>query len=185
MQIRGSVIHARKAFVEAHFGQEAWKRVLQELDEESRKVVEGLMVSAGWYPFEVGKDLDEAIVNVLGKGDPKIFEDIGVQSAKENLTKDHKSFLSPGNPHGFMSLANTIYQFYYDTGRRTYEKTGDTSGVMTTYEAETFSVPDCMTVIGWYKEALRMCGAKNVKMEEETCRAKGGDCCRYRIEWEM
>ena len=54
---------------------------------------------------------------------------------------------------------------------------------MTTYDAETFSVPDCLTVVGWYKEALKMCGVKNVSITEETCRATGGEHCRYVIKW--
>jgi len=38
---------------------------------------------------------------------------------------------------------------------------------------------------GWYKEALKMCGAKNVVAVEEECRAKGGSCCRYRFQWKQ
>ncbi len=185
MQVRGSVLHARKTFVMEHFGPEAWNKVIQSLPSESGEVYKGIIISAGWYPFKVGEDLDKAIVEILGKGDPAIFETIGVQSARDNLSGAHQSFISKGKPHEFLAQANTIYKFYYDTGRRTYEKSGPTSGVMTTYDAETFSVPDCMTVIGWYKEGLRMCGAKNVEMVEETCRAKGGQFCRYRIQWEM
>ncbi len=56
--------------------------------------------------------------------------------------------------------------------------------MLTTHEAETFSTADCLTVIGWYRKALQMCGAKGVKMVEEECRAQGGDVCRYRISWE-
>ena len=47
---------------------------------------------------------------------------------------------------------------------------------MITSEAETFSVTDCLTVVGWYKEALKMSGAKHVRIQEEECRAKGGLC---------
>ena len=78
-----------------------------------------------------------------------------------------------------------IYKFYYDTGYREYEETGPNSGIMTTYEAETFSAVDCLTVIGWYKEGIKYCGAKSVTVVEEECRAKGGKCCRYRFEWSM
>jgi hypothetical protein len=84
-----------------------------------------------------------------------------------------------------MRKADMIYKFYYDTGRREYEETGKNSGVLTTYDAETYSAPDCLTVIGWYKEALKMCGARNVKVVEEECRARGGSCCRYCFSWEI
>jgi hypothetical protein len=38
-------------------------------------------------------------------------------------------------------------------------------------------------VIGWYRRALEMCGATNVHITEDECRARGGAVCRYRISW--
>jgi len=185
MEIKGLILQARKEFVEDDFGEGAWNRVLAALPAEDRASIQDLILTAKWYPFELGERLDRAIVAVLGAGKEKVFEDIGVKSAQRSLTKVHKSFLTPGDPQAFMGKADVIYKFYYDTGRREYEETGPTSGVITTHDAKTFSVPDCLTVIGWYKEALRMCGARNVEAVEEECRAKGGACCRYRFKWNM
>lgn len=184
MQIKGLIIQAREDFVKDNFGEEAWENVIDALPKETRGTLRDLVITAKWYPFEVGDQLDKAIVEVLGGGDTTIFEEIGAKSAKRSLTKVHKSFLTPGDPQAFMKKADMIYKFYYDTGYREYKETGPGSGVITTYEAETYSVPDCLTVIGWYREALRMCGARNVRIVEEECRARGGTCCRYRVEWE-
>ena len=41
----------------------------------------------------------------------------------------------------------------------------------------------CLTVVGWYREAVRMCGVKDVSVVEEECRASGGAMCRYRVSW--
>ncbi len=184
MKIKGVVIHSRIEFVKDNFGEESWKKVLDSLPDEDQHLLTDLLLKAQWYPFEIGDRLDKAIVEVLGEGDNKIFEMIGAKSAKRNLLKEHKSFLTPGDPQAFMAKTPVIYKSYYDSGRREYRQTGPNSGVMTTYDAETFSVPDCLTVIGWYKEALRMCGARNVKVIEEECRALGGECCRYSLSWE-
>jgi hypothetical protein len=62
-------------------------------------------------------------------------------------------------------------------------KTGAKEAVLTTHDAETFSAPDCLTVIGWYRKALEMCGATTVRIVEEECRARGGAVCRYRVSW--
>jgi len=185
MKIRGVVLHARREFVKEHFGEEAWQKVLDALPTEDQELLRGIVLSAQWYPFKLGERIDKAIVDVLGGGDVKVFEKIGAKSAQRNLSKEHKSFLSPGDPQAFMKKTQLIYKFYYDSGYREYEETGSNSGVITTYEAETFSAPDCLTVIGWYKEALRMCGARDVEIVEEECRAKGGSCCRYRVTWEI
>jgi uncharacterized protein (TIGR02265 family) len=185
MKIKGLVINTRKAFVIEHFGQDGWERVVNALPMSDQKLFRQGLFAAQWYPFEIGRRLDKAIVQVLGGGKDSVFEALGAKSAQQSLNREHKPFLAPGDPQAFMKNAPVIYRFYYDTGYREYEETGPNSGVMTTYDSETYSAPDCLTVIGWYKEALMMCGAKTVRVVEEECRAKGGTCCRYRFTWSM
>ena len=182
-RVKGAVILARRAFVREEFGEDAWKRLLETLSEADRELLDGFILTASWYPFELNERLDAAIVEQLGAGDSAIFESIGAWSAKKNLAGPHKTFLTPGSPHRFMQMTDRIYDFYYDTGERKFEYTSEHSGVMTTYGAETFSETDCMTVIGWYKEALRMCGATKVQIEEVACRARGDEYCRYELSW--
>lgn len=181
-QIKGSVLKSRLAFVEQHGGRDAVERVLQALPPDDRNTLRNL-VAIQWCPFELGERLDEAIVQVMGNGRPEFFERLGAASAETNLTSVHKAFLAPGDPHAFLAKAPQIYRLYYHTGRREYEKTGEKEAVLTTREAETFSAPDCLTVVGWYKQALVMCGATGVRIVEEECRARGGTACRYRISW--
>ena len=182
-QVKGAVILARRAFVREEFGKVAWDRLLETLPDADRELLDGFILTASWYPFALNERLDAAIVEQLGAGDSAIFESIGAWSAKKNLAGPHKTFLTPGSPHRFMEMSDRIYDFYYDTGERKFESTGEGSGIMTTYGAETFSETDCMTVIGWYKEALRMCGATKVTIEEVACRARGDDYCRYELSW--
>jgi uncharacterized protein (TIGR02265 family) len=185
MKIKGQILGSRRDFVKEHFGDGGWEKVLGALPVAEQEQLRGTILATAWFPFDLGKRLDKEIVDNLGKGSSIVFEELGVKSAQKNLNGVHKTFLAPGDPQAFMNKAATIYRYYYDTGRREYEETGPLSGVITTFEAETFSLPDCLTVIGWYKEALRMCGAKEVTAAEEECRANGGSCCRYRFEWKM
>lgn len=182
-EVKGSVLKARLSFAEQHAGPDGLARVLAALSEEDQKALRAVS-AVGWFPFDLGKRLDEAIVNVLGDGRLEFFERLGEASAETNLTGPHKAYLTPGRPHVFLGYTPKIYDSYYRTGRRAYEKTGDTSAVLTTYEAETFSTPDCQTVIGWYRKALEMCGCLNVTVVEEQCRARGGEVCRYRLSWD-
>ena len=184
-QTKGAVLLARRAFVTKNYGAAGWQRVLEGLPERSRPTIEGNMLSTRWYPFSVNNDLDATIVKVLGGGNDSIFKAIGAASASENLGGPHRPFLAPGKPELFLSRTASIYSFYYNIGRRDYEATGPTSGVMTTFGGEASSKNDCLTVIGWYEEALKMCGATQVDMVEESCRAKGDPYCRYQISWSM
>lgn len=183
MRVKGNVLKARREFVVDTFGQEDWERVLESLSEFDRALLKGLITNTGWYPFETAERLDAAIVDVLGEGKWALYEHLGRMSARSNLTGVHRTMLVEGDPLTFLKKAAMIYTFYYDTGHRTFRSTGQGAGVITTYDAETYSATDCATVVGWYKEALEMCGATGVTIAEEECRAHGGLVCRYRVHW--
>jgi len=184
ISIKGSVLRTRLAFVQEVAPGDGLGRVLARLTEEERDTLTSLLASA-WYPFELGKHLDEAIVQVLGGGKTEFFEKLGEASAEKNLGAGgvHRAFLVPGDPQAFLAKAPLIYSYYYSEGRRDYEKTGEKEAVLTTRGAGTFSAPDCLTVVGWYRRALEMCGAESPRVVEEECRATGGAVCRYRLSW--
>lgn len=182
-RVKGAVLRSRLTFVEERFGKDALSRLLASLDAADQKKLRAV-VSAGWYPFDIATRLDDAIVRVLGDGRGTVFEQLGEASATQNLGTVHGSFLESGQPHAFLAKANAIYRTYYDAGRREYKQTGATSGQLTTFDAESFSIPDCLTIIGWHRRALEMCGARNVRIIEDECRAKGGTVCRYQISWD-
>jgi len=182
-QIKGSVIKSRLAFVEEHAGKAGVDQVLAALKDDDRKALASV-ITVKWYPLELGTRLDDAIVRVVGGGKAEFFERLGAASAEKNLTSVHKAFVTRGDPHGFLTRTPAIYSMYYEKGRREYKKTGDKSAVLTTRDAEMFSTPDCLTIVGWHRRALEMCGATGVRVVEEECRAKGGAVCRYALSWD-
>ncbi len=182
MRVKGNIIKSRLAFVTGSFGDAGLQKVLGCLTADDRKTLQ-TVTNVAWYDFDLGARLDKAIVSAVGGGNTAVFEAMGRASAKENLTTVHATFLQPRDPQKFMAKAPLIYNFYYDKGRRTWEPTGPTSGLLTTYDSETFSTADCATVIGWYKEALGMLGARNVQVSEDACRARGDQFCRYKVSW--
>lgn len=181
VQIKGSVLKARISFAN-ELQPEGAERVLKKLSQEDQAALNALLATS-WYPFELGRRLDEALVRELGGGKPEFFEKIGAASAEQNLSGVHRQFLVPGDPQAFLARAPMIYAFYYDRGRREYEATGPKEAVLTTYDAETFSLADCSTVVGWHRRGLEMCGARDPKVVEEECRGRGGRVCRYRLSW--
>jgi uncharacterized protein (TIGR02265 family) len=182
-QVKGAVLKSRLAFVERHSGKPAVERVLATLSPDLQRTLRMLFTS-NWYPFDIGKALDEAIVTVLGGGRPEFFERLGEASAEANLGTVHSSYVTKGDAHAFLAKSPSIYSLYYETGRREYQQTGPKEAVLVTHDAETFSAPDCLTVVGWYRKALEMCGVPGARVVEEECRAKGGAVCRYRVRWE-
>jgi uncharacterized protein (TIGR02265 family) len=136
------------------------------------------------YSFELNQRLDRAIARLLSPTNPtRIFVEMGRASAENNLEGPHKVFIRPNEPQRFLAQAPYIYKFYYAAGRRTYEKVGPSAAVIRTYEAESVTAADCLTVVGWHQRALEICGAKGVVVTERQCRTEGHAHCEYLCEW--
>jgi hypothetical protein len=106
-QVKGAVLKSRLAFIEQHFGKGGLQRVLQSLAPDDQRPLKMLFTS-NWYPFELGRRLDEAIVAVLGGGNAELFERLGAASADRNLSSLHSGYLTPGDPHAFLAKAPQI-----------------------------------------------------------------------------
>jgi hypothetical protein len=181
--IKGSVLVARFEFVERELGAAALPRLMAMLTAADREQLSHVLAGR-WYPFALGARLDEAIARLAGRSGEAFFRGLGRASADTHLTGVHRAFLRPNDPLGFLERAELLYPFYYDRGRRTFEALGPCEGVLTTYDAPTFSTTECLTNCGWHERALELCGARDVHVEEEECRARGGEVCRYRVRWQ-
>ena len=181
VKVKGGALLSRLSFVREERGEEGVQRVLARLSESDRAACSPIL-TGGWYPFALNQRLDEAIAAEMGMGED-VFLVIGEKSALHNLNGAHKAMLSVGDPHGLLKRTPQIYQMYYDTGRRTYERVADNKAVLRTYDAPTYSQHDCLTVAGWHRKAIEMCGAKNARVDETKCRAKGAEFCEYVCEW--
>lgn len=181
--VKGSVVLSRLDFVREHFGEEGLQSLLRALPDKDRETIQGRLLPAQWYPFELGERIDNTLIQVLTGGDPEAFRKLGVSSAEVNLSSVHQVFVRQGDPHGLLRRAPAIYKLYYDTGHRTYERTGDTSCRLVTSNSESYSKADCLTVIGWHERAVELCGGRQVRIEHPLCRAEGDEVCEYQISW--
>jgi len=181
VKVKGGLLLSLFAFIREQLGEEGLQRVMNRLSEADRTVCKSIH-TGGWYSFDLNERIDTAIAAEVGMGDD-VFLLMGEKSAVQNLTGPHRALLSDGDPHGFLRRTPQIYQMYYDTGRRTYEKTGERTAVLRTYDAPTFSAHDCLTVAGWHRKAIEMCGGQRVRIAETKCRANGAELCEYTCEW--
>lgn len=183
--VGGNIILARRSFVLKHGGEAAWDRVLLSLPpEDAQKLRRTLLVTQG-YPLDLNLRLDQAIAKELYPREPdRAFLEMGRASADVNLSGTQKAFVRPGDPHHLLSFAESIYAYYYGEGRRTCQKTGPTSAVLTTHDAPPATPGDCLTVVGWHQRAIELSGGTNVRVSETKCRSRGDEVCEYHCSWE-
>lgn len=183
-RVKGSLLGARLTFVRGRGGEQVLGQVLARLPAAERQMLSGWILPIGWYPLELAQRLDDAIAEVLSPDDRgRIFLEMGRESAQVNLTGAQAPFVKAGDPHFFLANVPRIYATYHSRGRRSYERTGATSAVVRTFEAERASADDCRTVVGWLERALQLSGAAAPRVSEVLCRAGGAPHCEYRCQW--
>ncbi|HEU4383428.1 MAG TPA: TIGR02265 family protein [Anaeromyxobacteraceae bacterium] len=183
-RVKGALLGARLTFVRERGGEKALEQVLSSLPAPDREILKGWILPISWYPLELALRLDDAIARVLSPGDRRrIFLEMGRQSAQANLTGAQAPFVKAGDPHFFLANVPRMYATHHSRGRRTYERTGETSGVIRTFDAERVSRDDCLTVVGWLERALQLSGAAEPRVAEVQCRSAGAPHCEYRCEW--
>lgn len=180
--VKGSVLKSRLSFID-ELDPKSKERIFARLLPEDRATLEGIILPAGWYPFETGARLDASIAEELGGGDA-LYRELGAKSATDNLSASHRVYVRERDPHGLLKAAASIYRLYYASGHRTYERAGDKKAILRTIGSETFSTEDCLTVVGWHEKAIEMCGGRHPRVRETKCRARGDDCCEYVCEWD-
>src|SRR5262245_31167092 len=123
-RVKGSVLLSRLAFVRDQRGEDQLNAMLASMSDDDRRVLTGMILAFGWYPFELAARLDTAIARVMGMGE-QVFHMLGARSASDNLSTSHRSYIKERDPHGLLKHAATIYKLYYDSGHRTYERASD------------------------------------------------------------
>lgn len=181
--IKGGVLASRRRFVTARFGDAALARIVASLPQADREVLDGMLLPFAFYPVETQVRFDEAIVAQMGAVTERAFWELGRESANDNVPRFQSAIVRGKTPMAFLHQTPTIYKLYYGTGRREFVPTGDTSGTITTYDAEGASVVDCLTVMGWHERALEIVGARAIRITHPICRATGGPHCRYEVSW--
>jgi len=183
-RIKGHVLQARLKYVRETAGEETLQAILGRLPAEDRAILSGMILPVGWYPLDLNLRLDAAIAQVLSPHDKsQVFLEMGRASAEQNLRGAHRPYVREGDPHFLLSAAPRIFATYYAVGRRTYERVGDRAAVLRTYDAELVSATDCLTVVGWHRRAIELCGGREVKVVETQCRSHGAPHCEYRCTW--
>jgi uncharacterized protein (TIGR02265 family) len=182
--VGGNIILARRTFVLDRGGPTLWERVLARLPPDDATQLRRTLLVTSSYPLDLNLRLDDAIARELYPDQPeRAFIEMGRKSADVNLGGPQRAFVREGDPHHLLGFTETIYAFYYGEGRRTYEKTGPNSAVLTTYDAPPSTPGDCATVVGWHQRALELSGAVNVEVVETRCRNRGDPVCEYRLSW--
>lgn len=181
MKVAGTAIKATLDYASEKFGKDAEEKIISYVKQIGVNFKPPVLVSE-WYPFDVHEALSNALDKFYGRGDGKIFWDIGVLSAE----KAFKLFASaaPKTPEQLVSqIKGVFWPIFYDFGSVEVIKEGERK-----LRCRLKDVPKtrvvCQRVFGFAKRGFELSGAKNLSINEGACVARGQECCEISASWE-
>lgn len=182
-RIKGFV-KTRFMFLRERGGEELAAEVLTALSKEDREALTNSHLAVSWCSVDLARRFDQTIVQVLRPADrAQMFREMGRTTAEQNLTSVHSAFLHRRDPHHLLGLLPRLYAQQHTQGARTYEKLGERVAGIRTSGAPAVSTDDCLTVVGWLKRAIELCGGTSVDVSETRCHAAGATHCEYLCSW--
>ncbi|HEV8657186.1 MAG TPA: 4-vinyl reductase [Thermoanaerobaculia bacterium] len=177
-RIKGGVIRAHLDWLRRHHGEPAVANLVRSLPAGLSAEINSALPSS-WCSFESVVTLDRAIAQQYGKN---VLKDLGRFSAKINLDTTYRLFKRE-DIHEFFRRSAALHAQFMDFGTAVYEQSGDHGGRMVHSGYPCFSPTFCASAIGYYEEAIRIHGGRNVIVTESSCQCAGDASCTFVLRW--
>lgn len=184
MKVKGTGIKTTKDFVKSRFPK-SYEKWLQSLNENSRKLYEGITDVSQWYPIEEAYIMPVRKIAELfyeGKAE-KCGEDIGQFSADIALKGVYKVFLLIASPNFLMKRASKIISTFYVPSEVNIANSGAKNVTLEVINFDKIDLALEYRIAGWCKRALELANCNQVNYEVTSFISKGHDKTVIHFNW--
>ena len=178
---KGLSLVAVRDYVLQKAGREAWASVLGVLPDEDADTVSAA-VDVGWYPLDLHARLLRAVDTGLGDGDLSTILPIARFEAERDVPIVHHLLLQMGNPTDVAEKMAVLWPRDHTTGRLRIERRDD-SAIDVTLVDWAADEALCLGFQHYFQRALELAGARDVRLVQSTCRARGAAECFFKVTW--
>ncbi len=183
VQIKGSAIRETINQIQRRFGDGAFKKILNLLDDESRKVFQGEIFASTWYSLDVFTRFLEVEIKTLADGNEEMVTRGSEAVIERQLRGIYKAFVKLGSPEFVIKRIAAVHATYFQgvpvevqlqgRGKATVRYTG--------FEKQHRIMG--FAIIGFYKKALEISGATDVTIHFATPIDEGKPFSELSLSW--
>jgi hypothetical protein len=185
MEVKGTAVIAIRDFVKRNYPAE-YKKWLDSLSPEAKKIFSDTIDSTKWYPVEAGaKEPTEKISTMFFNGNIEAGAlEAGRFSAEKALTGIYKIFVKAANPQYIIKRASRVFATYYRPCEINVVDT-PVNGVVVEMNKITdrYSVIE-HRIVGWMEMALQISGCQDVRITNDLERIEAdGKVVKFDMRW--
>ena len=184
VQIKGSAIKETIEQIKKRAGEEAFQKILGLLDEETRKVCGGEIFASSLYSLDYFTRFLEIEIRVLANGNEEMVTRGSEAIIERQLRGIYKAFVKLGSPEFVIKRIAAVHATYFQGVpiEVKLEEQGKAAlikyiGFQKQHRIMGFAI------IGFFKKALEISGAKDVVLHFPTPIEEGKEYCELSIAW--
>ena len=183
VEIKGTVVLQSIDSIKARGGEEEFARILAELDAETRSAFDGPISPWKWYSLDAFAALLDADIRLTANGDREVLIARSEKVIEGQLRGIYKMFIKLGAPAFVIRRISSVHQAYFN-GIHFIPEFGESNEALIKYVGfEPRHEILGYAIIGFYRKALEISGAKQVTANFTVPISAGGPYAELKITW--
>ncbi|HSP35883.1 MAG TPA: TIGR02265 family protein [Thermoanaerobaculia bacterium] len=180
--VKGSPVRSLQKFIENQVTAEQRERVLSMLPAEYAQRFRGPILPTETIPVHMLNVFTEAAAKVKGEKLEEFARRAGREAASEAVKGIYRFFALVLTPAALLAKAGQMWGALYNRGEMRVVNQSSNSAriVLANMPSE---IAGCWRTTGWIERMGELTGAKDVKVQQTRCFAKGDPACEWTITW--
>jgi len=181
--VKGSPVRSLQKFIDAELTPDQRGAVLSALPAEYGARLRGPVLATETIPVTVLNKFTEEAAKVKGEPVEQFARRAGREGASDAVKGIYRFFALVMTPPALLSKASQMWSSLYNRGEL---KVANQTEHAATIKLLNFpsEVPGCSRVTGWIERMAELTGAKDVKVQQTQCYAKGAPHCEWTVHWQ-
>jgi len=183
VQIKGTAVLDTIAMVKKRAGEEGFKKIVALLNEDAKKLFQGEVFTSSWYPLDLFTQFLEVEIRESAGGNEELLIKGSEAVIERQLRGIYKVFVKLGSPEFVLKRIAAVHATYFRGVEIRVEMTGPGNATIryTGYEKQHRIIG--FAIIGFFRKALEISGAKNVQARFATPIEAGKGYAELAISW--
>ncbi len=182
-QIKGTVLLDTIAAIKARAGESELTKIVKGLNGEARNLFEGPIYSSTWYSLDAFVNFLEVDIRETANGVREVLSERSEKVIEKQLSGIYKVFVKVGSPGFVINRIAAVHATYFE-GIQIIPEIEDHKAVIKYVGFQKQHEIMEYAIIGFYRKALELCGAKEVALHFSVPIATGGAYSELTISWE-
>jgi hypothetical protein len=165
-QIKGLVLLSRFDYLDHKHDLNTLKEFLKKISTPEANFVRQPVIGANFYPENILVMVDEVLLNEYFGGNIDEFREVGIWSARSIVSRYFNIYLEEQKPLDFLSQFARLRDALIGSGEMTVSVHGANSADVTIDYGQPVPRSICLSEQGFLAEGLRLCGAREVNVQE-------------------